>query len=436
MIDLAPLVLKTVSLKFCGAELKLDLSHALFSSFDIDVGTRLLLKAAGKDKALEGAKRILDMGSGVGVIGLAVAASHPESFVEARDRDLLACAFTERNREANRVANLAVAPGLLAQGRLGPLSPLSEGGLENADSGYDYILSNLPAKAGAPVLEAFFRDAARRLTPAGHLAFVIVKPLQEAAEAWFAASGLELVSSERGAGHKAYVLKLASAPEAPAEPSVAATAHIAASAEPMPELDFSRLDLSIYVRSRGRFKSASASYEASGFWGLPNFDTLGFEDCVAADLSERCLAGNLVRDALILNPGCGHLALWLARRLPPERLTAASRDLLSLAATGANLAAFPGRKPAYRPVSSLSMDALTPASFDFFAAFPDIIPEYDWISPLWDDAARLLKAGASFLLVAPPTELFRAEKRRPSGFSLVGEKRKKGAVAAMWRKNM
>jgi hypothetical protein len=434
MIDLAPLVLKTVPLKFCGAELRLDLSHALFSSFDIDVGTRLLLKAAGKDEALKGAKRVLDMGSGVGVIGLAVAASHPESFVEARDRDLLACAFTERNRAGNRVANLAVAPGLLAQGRLGPLTPLSERDLGGVDSSYDYILSNLPAKAGAPVLEAFFHDAARRLAPEGHLAFVIVKPLQEAAEAWFAASGFELVSSERGAGHKAYVLKLASAPEPTAEPQ--ASAPSADGAEPRPELDFSGLDLSVYVRSHGRFKSASASYEASGFWGLPNFDTLGFEDCVAADLSERCLAGSLVRDVLILNPGPGHLALWLARRLSPERLTAASRDLLALAATGANLAAFPGRKPAYRPLSSLSMDALAPASFDFFAAFPDIVPEYDWINPLWSDAARLLKAGASFLLVAPPTELFRAEKRRPSGFSLVGEKRKRGAVAAMWRRNM
>jgi len=436
MIDLAPLVLKTVPLKFCGAELKLDLSHALFSSFDIDVGTRLLLKAVGKDKALEGAKRVLDMGSGVGVLGLAVAASHPEAFVEARDRDLLACAFTERNRANNRVANLSTAPGLLAQGRLGPLCPLASGALGAADSGYDYILSNLPAKAGAPVLEAFFRDAARRLAPGGRLAFVIVKPLQEAAEAWYAASGFELVSSERGAGHKAYVLALASKAAPEPEGGPGAAAGRAAGPETGPALDFSALDLSVYLRGRGRFKSAGASYEASGFWGLPNFDTLGFEDSVAAELAERCLAGSLVRDALILNPGPGHLALWLARRLPPERLTAASRDLLSLAATGANLAAFPGRGPAYRPFSSLAMDELAPASFDLYAAFPDIVPEYDWIGPLWADASRLLKAGASFLLVSPPTELFRAEKRKPAGFSLVGEKRKKGAAAAMWRKNM
>lgn len=435
MIDLAPLVLKTVPLKFCGAELKLDLSHALFSSFDIDVGTRLLLKAVGKDKALEGARRVLDMGSGVGVLGLAVAASHPEAFVEARDRDLLACAFTERNRANNRVANLSTAPGLLAQGRLGPLSPLPPGA-PIEESGYDYILSNLPAKAGAPVLEAFFRDAARRLVPGGRLAFVIVKPLQEAAEAWYAASGFELVSSERGAGHKAYVLSLASGQAPLPQAKTEAASQAVAAPEAPSTLDFSALDLSSYLRGRGRFKSAGASYEASGFWGLPSFDTLGFEDGVAAELAERCLAGSLVRDALILNPGSGHLALWLARRLPPERLTAASRDLLSLAATGANLAAFPGRRPAYRPLSSLAMDELEPASFDLYAAFPDIVPEYDWIGPLWADASLLLKAGASFLLVSPPTELFRAEKRRPSGFSLVGEKRKKGAAAAMWRKNM
>lgn len=431
-MDLAPLVNKTVSLKFCGAELKLELSHALFSSFDVDVGTRLLLKAVGKDEALKGAKRVLDMGSGTGVIGLAIAASHPEAFVEARDRDLLACAFTERNRAKNKVANLFVAPGLLAQGRLGPLSPLPAG--EEAERGYDYILSNLPAKAGAPVLEAFFRDAASRLVPGGRLAFVIVKPLEEAAESWFAASGFRLVSSERGAGHRAYVLCLEAAPAGAApEPSAAP--------RPAPSpatagLDFSRLDLSVYRRTRGRFKSAGASYEASGFWGLPGFDTLGFDDAVAAELSERCLAGSLIRDCLVLNPGSGHLALWLARRFPPERLAAASRDLLALAATGANLAAFPGRKPAYSALSSLETESLEAASLDFLAAFPDLVPGYDWIGPLWADASRLLKAGASFLLVAPPTELFRAEKRRAPGFSLLGEKRKKGSAAAIWRKEL
>jgi 16S rRNA G1207 methylase RsmC len=103
MIDLLPLVNKTVPLRFRGADLSLDLSHALFSSFGIDAGTKLLFKAIGRDEKLARAKRILDAGSGVGVIGLGVAAAFPDARIVARDRDLLAVAFSERNRRRNRI---------------------------------------------------------------------------------------------------------------------------------------------------------------------------------------------------------------------------------------------------------------------------------------------------------------------------------------------
>ena len=457
MIDLQPLVNKNVPFKFKGAELKLDLSHALFSSFNVDVGTRLLLKAVGRDEVLAGARRVLDAGSGVGVIGVAVAKAFPEARVEARDRDLLACAFTERNGARNKAPNLLVRPGLLATGAAVSAAhpdPALPGG------GYDFILSNLPAKAGGPVLEAFFKGAASLLAPGGRLAVVIVKPLVEAALAWIEGAGLDIVSSERGSGHMAWVL----APRA-AAPSQAGAAQVPAAAAPTqsqaaaapappqagvpgaaqpvpasapaegPELDLSGLDLGVYLRRRGRFRLGEASYEASGYWGLPDFDTVGFSPRVAAELAERAIAGILVREALVVNPGLGHFPLWLARRAGPARIQAASRDLLSLAATGANLAALAGRRPAYRALDALRLDELPSASLDLLAEFPDAVPEYDWIEPLWDRAFRLLKRGATFLLAATPTELARAEKRRPQGFRLLGDRRRKGQAAMAWRRD-
>ncbi len=103
MTDLAGYVNKSVGLRFNGVELRFDLSHALFSSFDIDVGTRLLLKVAARDPVLASARRILDEGCGIGVIGLCAAKAFPEAEVLLRDRDSLAVAFTERNRLANRL---------------------------------------------------------------------------------------------------------------------------------------------------------------------------------------------------------------------------------------------------------------------------------------------------------------------------------------------
>ncbi|MEN6477502.1 MAG: methyltransferase, partial [Rectinema sp.] len=90
MTELSPYVNKTVEFAFMGARLRLELSHALFSSFDVDSGTRLLLKAVARDPVLAGARRVLDAGCGTGVIGLAVAKAFPDTEVTLRDRDMLA----------------------------------------------------------------------------------------------------------------------------------------------------------------------------------------------------------------------------------------------------------------------------------------------------------------------------------------------------------
>jgi len=452
MTDLAALVNKTVPFKFRGAELALDLSHALFSSFDVDAGTRLLLKAIGRDEVLLGAKRILDAGSGIGVIGLAMAAALPECQVEARDRDLLACAFTERNRKRNKVKNLEVFPGLLSV----PTPGLLPAG--HPSGGYDYILTNIPAKAGGPVLEAFFLGAPSLLSPGGRLAVVIVNPLMDAARGWIAKAGFSILGEERGANHHVFVCALGAAAPSPAGASAQSPAQApgaaprpsapqaseepagtaAAQAHPWPEemqaraLDFSGLDLGLYLRSRSRFKLAGLEYQAAGIWGLPEFDTVGYGNVAAAELAVRALPGSLVRDVLIVGPGLGHLAIWAAKRLSPERIVAASRDLLSLAASGANLAVQPAPRPAYLALSSLVLDELPAASFDLIAWNPDIVPEYDWMGPLWTEASRLLKKGGTLIVHCPPTELTRLSKRKPEGFRLLGDKKKKTFIASAW----
>ncbi len=97
MTDLQLLVNKTVDYAYRGARLGFDLSHALFSSFTIDTGTRFLLKEIAHDEVITGALTILDAGCGTGIIGISLAASCPQAKIVMRDRDILACAFSERN---------------------------------------------------------------------------------------------------------------------------------------------------------------------------------------------------------------------------------------------------------------------------------------------------------------------------------------------------
>jgi predicted O-methyltransferase YrrM len=469
--DLESYVNKTVDFKFNGAELRFDLSHALFSSFAIDAGTRLLLKAVARDPVLGTAKRILDEGCGVGVIGLCMAKAFPEAEVLLRDRDSLAVAFSERNRLFNKLRGTTAwtdpdtgtsrstrpAPrvewGLLADGREDSRSA------SDNSCGYDFVLSNLPAKAGAPVLASFFarlsgisgrlsgisgglsgrigegRGGPALLVPGGRAGVVIVKPLADAALVWIADAGLTVVGEARGSGHNVYIVERSHV-DAGAEPMNPAESTIPAepSALASPNLE-------AYIRGESRFKLADFAYRAHGFWGLPEFDTPGFGSSVAAEVLSRVYAAGKptlsCADALVIEPGVGHLALWIGRELAPKRLTAASRDALALEATKLNLSALPARsRPVYAAVDALDTAALPLASFDLVAESPDIVPERDWIGSAWARAGSLVKSGGVYLVVCPPTEMTRLEKRKPTGalrWSLLSQRRKKGFIATAWR---
>jgi hypothetical protein len=441
---------KTVEFKFNGAALRFDLSHALFSSFDIDVGTRLLLKTAARDPVLASARRILDEGCGVGVIGLCAAKAFPEAEVLLRDRDSLAVAFAERNRLLNRLRGISAwkdpasgeerLPRPAPRAERGLLGDGSENGSPEDSRGFDFVFSNLPAKAGAPVLARFFDRLSGKagfplLVPGGRAAVVVVNPLAEAASEWISASGLGLIDTARGGMHRVYVVE-----------RVAGDAGKAAAAPPEAAPDAP--GLGPYIRAESRFKLGDLAYRAFGFWGLPEFDTPSYGSSAAAELAAKAMGGRgAARDALFLEPGAGHLALWAARELGVRRLTAASRDELALRAAGRNLATLPERfRPEYSAIDALSASDLPPASFDLIAESPDVVPERDWIGPAWSLAGSLLRPGGVYLAFCSPTDMSRLEKRRPSGahetpsggsspvWTLLGQKRKKGYVASAWRR--
>jgi hypothetical protein len=449
MIDLGPLVNKAVDFAYCGARLRFELSHALFSSFDVDSGTRLLLKELAHEPSVLEARSILDAGCGVGIIGLSLAAARPGARVVMRDRDLLACAFTERNCRRNHVPaerldidgstfapeaagrrgnqdqpgrkKVIVAPGLL--GEEDPLGP------------YEAVLSNLPAKAGPEILSRFLKAAAGPLlVPGGCLAFVIVNTLSGLVEAWTEAAGLSLARKSAGPGHTVFVLKKAgkivpasdeAEPPTASEPPAVLPEWVAPSGANLAErargLDF-------YVRSSGPRSLGRYYQEASGYQGLPEFDTNSFATDLGIEALERAAAGSLVRDFLAVEPGIGLASLWACRSLGPERVHALSRDYLALIATAANLAAsFP--KVACQPLASTEAGELSDASIDAAMIFPDITPRVDSIPGYWQLLSRTAKRGAAVVVAADSQTAFRFDKAKIPGFRRSTELKKKGWTA-------
>jgi len=383
---------KTVPLKFKGADMSFDLSHALFSSFDIDQGSRLLLKAVAKNVDAAAVGSIVDIGSGVGVLGIACAKGYPGATLRMRDRDALACAFSERNARRNRVAPLSADSSLFLEGI-------------EAER-FDLALCNVPAKAGPPVLDRFLLDLPGVVSGRGYGAVVVVEPIADAALASVKASGAEIVFTERGPGHTAIVFARGAA--SPAEPGAL----------------WSTLE-----RSEQSIKAGRASYRFKGYWGLQEFDTPSFASELAMDMCENAMAGLMVRRAAFVNPGVGRVACHVRSRAKGATIDLCGRDVLAVAASARNLAL--GSSPAATSYAFAS--ELPDASYDLMVELPDIVPRVDTVDASWANAARALKRGGSFVAAMPSSAMDRFERRRPKGWVRIAERKKKGFACAAWR---
>jgi len=387
---------KSVPFKFRGQEMSFELSHALFSSFDIDSGSRLLLKLVAKNVEPESVGSILDVGSGVGVLGVACARGYPGARVRMRDRDALACAFSERNARRNKIRGAAVDRALFLDGL----------GSER----FDLALCNVPAKAGPPVIDRFLRELPGVLTDAGRGGVVVVETIAEAALESIRASGAEIVATERGPGHTAALFARGAA---------------AAYSGDGP-------DYAVERSERRGLRAGRTLYSIKGYWGLPEFDTSSFATELAIELFENASAGLLVRRAAVVNPGVGDLASYVGVRAKGATIDLCGRDSLALVASARNLA-LASRSDTVPGAAFPFLADLPEAAYDLLVEFPDLTPRVDATGDSWETAARVLKRGGSFVASMPSTAMDRFERRRPKGFARLAEKKKKGFACAAWR---
>jgi 16S rRNA G1207 methylase RsmC len=290
---------KTVTLDHGGRRLELGVAQELFSSHEVDVGTRLLLRTlAGPEHASR--RRVLDLGCGYGPLGLALRAAAADRVVHLVDRDALAVEYSRENAARNRLDDVEVYGSL--------------GYADVRGSGFDLIVSNIPAKAGPPVIEQLLLGGAGLLASGGLVAVVVIAPLGAGvAEALESAPEVEVVFRRATASYAVFHYRFRAPPATPDE-------------------------LGVYERGRLTVTHAGVSVRLRTAWGLPEFDSLGVPTRLVADALLRP-GGRPPRTALVLHPGQGHLPclLWAGRR--PAELRLVDRDLLALRFSQANLVA-------------------------------------------------------------------------------------------------
>ncbi|MBA2276444.1 MAG: methyltransferase [Chloroflexia bacterium] len=373
---------KTVTLEWEGMQLPFHVAQELFSSHEIDQGTRLLLRSLDVS-ALPERPVVLDFGCGYGPLGLAIKARLPAARVVLIDRDALAVAFTEWNGR-----ELGLSSGtddLVAHGGLDFVSVL-------APEGYDLILWNVPGKAGAEVLRGLIDDAPHALQPNGLLALVVVNPLAATMrEAVDALPFLTVTLDQRYTAHTVMHLRR----------------------EESGLRDWPRplaFDRGVFDRPTIDLDWRGHPYTVRPTLGLPEYDGPDFATGLMMDsLVQLTDSVGTVRRFLGHGMGQGHAAILAATLLTTDRTSLVERDLLALETTRRNLTANGVSRDLVRHEHAPLLDARRAGSTD-----ADLILYRlgDQLSParLGVEHARLLDAlasGGTLVVSGPSTSVSR-----------------------------
>jgi len=148
-----------ITIEINGLELVFETTGALFSPNGIDAGTLAMLSSAEFSRT----DKVLDLGSGYGVVGIYAAKTIGAANVVMSDIDAVCVGLSRRNAEANGVGEIVTV--------------LSDGFDNIANKDFTLILSNPPYHADFNVAKRFIEKGFNRLTIGGK--FIMVTKRKE-----------------------------------------------------------------------------------------------------------------------------------------------------------------------------------------------------------------------------------------------------------------
>lgn len=147
---------KLIKFNFNNKEFSIYSDNGVFSKDRFDYGTRVLLNSIDIDK-LSG--NVLDLGCGVGVVGLILGTINKNISIDMVDINERAINLTKNNLVLNNVkANVFVSDIY-----------------SNINNKYDFIITNPPIRAGKNVIRGFLLGSYDYLKDDGTLYFVMRK---------------------------------------------------------------------------------------------------------------------------------------------------------------------------------------------------------------------------------------------------------------------
>ena len=149
---------RTYSFTLLGKGFTLHSDAGVFSKDGLDDGSRLLLETIAKTNL---GTSILDLGCGIGPIGIVLAGFDPNRRVTMSDVNLRALEKARENAKANGVES--------------QVSIIQSDIYSNIESSFSCIVTNPPIRAGKKVTYAMYAGAVDHLNEGGRLILVIRK---------------------------------------------------------------------------------------------------------------------------------------------------------------------------------------------------------------------------------------------------------------------
>ena len=382
---------KTVDFGIGGVDLRFHVSQTLFSSHEIDVGTEFLLRTIHR---MEGDyQKVLDLGCGYGPIGVSLKGLYPNAAVHMVDRDALAVRYAAQNATLNGLDDVSTYPSI---------------GFDDINErDFDLIVTNIPGKAGKPVIASWLTEAPHFLRPGGQVALVVVSALESLFdEVMSGIPSAETVLRQRRAGHTVFRYTA----EPTQDPSFPAT---------------SSFERGGYDRSHATFTHRRTEYSLKTVFGLPQFDSLSYRTLLLFDVLKTLKRQPLGKRVLTLNPGQGHVPALLSKAFMPSSIVLVDRDLLALRCSARGLS-MNGYDPAR--VSSHHADNLEgdETRYDLIVAEMRDDEGPEAIASLFRQAANRLAPGGQMVVTAGSAAITRLTKIcRAEGLATVGTRKRR-----------